>query len=346
VASLSATVADRTLPGSLFPAGLVVDIRTANCQDLEAASVAWDVRYAQLGVGRCRCRHLGVHTARLQLAIEAWSLGMLKAGRCPQGSVTFLVPVARSGSCRFQGRLCVAGDVVVLFDGDEFDYRSAGPAQLVSVSIERTALERDVRALLGQHLGELRLQGHLGRLRTDSAAFRGLCSELASRAAARPALLRDPSHANGLERKIVKALLSGSGTSREAEAPSRSRALARKAEAWLRQNLVEPPLMATVCQALDASERRLHEAFREHLGTTPKAYLKTLRLNAARRDLLGSMAKTRVTDVALDWGFSHFGWFSQDYRRLFGETPSQTLQRGRTDAGVRCFPGPENALGA
>ena len=35
----------------------------------------------------------------------------------------------------------------------------------------------------------------------------------------------------------------------------------------------------------------------------------------------------RVTDVALDYGFLHFGWFSQDYRRLFGETPRQTLQR-------------------
>ena len=73
----------------------------------------------------------------------------------------------------------------------------------------------------------------------------------------------------------------------------------------------------------------LHEAFREHLDTTPKAYLKVLRLNAARQDLLEGARGRRVTDVALDWGFVHFGWFSQDYRRLFGETPSQTLRRRR-----------------
>jgi AraC family transcriptional regulator, ethanolamine operon transcriptional activator len=113
---------------------------------------------------------------------------------------------------------------------------------------------------------------------------------------------------------------------------SRSRMLARRAEAWLRANLVEPPTIGELCGALDASERTLHEAFREHLGTTPKAYLKTLRLNAARRDLLSAVASTRVTDVALDWGFCHFGWFSQDYRRLFGETPRQTLLRGRGQA--------------
>jgi transcriptional regulator GlxA family with amidase domain len=114
----------------------------------------------------------------------------------------------------------------------------------------------------------------------------------------------------------------------EERSPYRGRALALRAEAWLRQNLAEPPTIARLCAALGVSERTLHEAFRRHLDATPKAYAKTLRLNAARRDLLRGAAERRVTDVALDWGFAHFGWFSQDYRRLFGETPSQTLHRG------------------
>ena len=54
-----------------------------------------------------------------------------------------------------------------------------------------------------------------------------------------------------------------------------------------------------------------------------------------------------MTDVALAWGFVHFGWFSQDYRRLFGETPSQTLHRGRVDPGstVRGFGDPRQRQG-
>ena len=81
--------------------------------------------------------------------------------------MTFLVPLGQSGAPRIQGRPVAAGDVVVLFDGDEFDYRSAGPARLVSVSIERAALEGRVSSLLGRQLGELRLQGRLSGLRTD-----------------------------------------------------------------------------------------------------------------------------------------------------------------------------------
>ena len=124
----------------------------------------------------------------------------------------------------------------------------------------------------------------------------------------------------------------------------RSLDLARRAEACLRQNLAENPTIADLCATLGANQRTLHEAFREHLDATPKAYLKVLRLKAARRDLLDAVEGLRVTDVALEYAFLHFGWFSQDYRRLFGETPHETLQRGRarsarsraTDEGRRC----------
>jgi AraC family ethanolamine operon transcriptional activator len=122
----------------------------------------------------------------------------------------------------------------------------------------------------------------------------------------------------------------------EAPAPRRPRGctLARRAAAWLRlrAHLSNPPTIADLCAALPADARRVHEAFRAHIGTTPKAYLKTLRLHAVRRDLLSARHGVHITDVALEWGFGHFGWFSQDYRRLFGETPSQTLRRVR--AGV------------
>ena len=117
-------------------------------------------------------------------------------------------------------------------------------------------------------------------------------------------------------------------------ATSRRQMLASEAEAWLRQNLAAPLTIADVCQAVKASERTLHSAFRERLGTTPKLHLKALRLQAARRELLRGLPGTRITDVALNWGFLHFGWFSQDYRRLFGETPRQTLRRAHTARGV------------
>jgi AraC family ethanolamine operon transcriptional activator len=330
---------------ALFPAGFSLDVRTASAEDLEAASTGWDVRYAQLGSGRADCRRVAVHSAHLQLCFEAWSLGMLKSGRAPRGAVTFLVVAGRSGSARVQGRQSPAGAVFVLFEEDDLDCRTAGPAQFVSVSIERAALDRHLHELFGWDHGELRLRGRFNALRTDPPSLRTLCLDVAARAAAEPGFLRDPAVTTGLERRIVKLLWSETAAPAEAAAASRGRALALRAEAWLRQNLAEPPPIAVLCEELGVRERTLHDAFRDHLDTTPKAYLKALRLNAAHHDLRRGTVKTRVTDVALDWGFGHFGWFSQDYRRLFGETPSQTLQRSRGHAG-RGLPRAPLAVGA
>ena len=39
--------------------------------------------------------------------------------------------------------------------------------------------------------------------------------------------------------------------------------------------------------------------------------------------------RTKVQDIAARWGFWHLGHFVTDYRRMFGELPSQTLQARR-----------------
>jgi len=111
------------------------------------------------------------------------------------------------------------------------------------------------------------------------------------------------------------------------QAALRGQGLARAAEGWLRENLAEALTIRDLCAALHTSERTLHAAFREHVGTTPKAFVKAERLRRARQDLLHPGANTRVTDVALRWCFLHFGWFAHDYHALFGETPSRTLRR-------------------
>lgn len=305
---------------------------------------AADVRCVQLGNGRCRSRQASLRTARLDVCYETWSVGMLKVGRVPRGAVAFLVAVGRSGAPRIQGRPVLPGEVVVVHEGEELDYRSAGPAELLTVFFRRGALEEHVRSLLSRNLGALRLQGRLSRLQAEHAAVRRICRVLAARPAGPSRRERENALGRRLERKLVGVLLG------EAEAPPKAddspgRALARRAEVWLRQSLLEPPTIQRLCVALGASERTLHQAFREHLDATPKAYLKTLRLNAARADLMRGEGSTRVTDVALDWGFQHFGRFSQDYRRLFDETPSDTLQRSRAEDNRIAFVGARSAPG-
>jgi AraC family ethanolamine operon transcriptional activator len=77
-----------------------------------------------------------------------------------------------------------------------------------------------------------------------------------------------------------------------------------------------------------ASERTLRRGFRERFGVSPKAYLLAQRLIDVRRTLrTADPDATLVADVANRFGFWHMGQFAADYRKHFGELPSQTLGR-------------------
>jgi transcriptional regulator GlxA family with amidase domain len=70
------------------------------------------------------------------------------------------------------------------------------------------------------------------------------------------------------------------------------------------------------------SARRLQEAFREHLGTTPMEYLRSVRLDRVHAEL--RCGAGGVTETAHRWGFTHLGRFAAAYRERFGVLPSET----------------------
>jgi AraC family ethanolamine operon transcriptional activator len=78
-----------------------------------------------------------------------------------------------------------------------------------------------------------------------------------------------------------------------------------------------------------ASRRNLHYAFANLLGVTPSSYLRAVRLNAARRDIKRRAVEGELlADIAARWGFFHLSYFAADYRRHFGELPSETAHIG------------------
>jgi AraC family ethanolamine operon transcriptional activator len=88
------------------------------------------------------------------------------------------------------------------------------------------------------------------------------------------------------------------------------------------------PYLSELCNASNVSERTLQYAFHDIMGMSPLTYLHRLRLHRARDELRAAMSdSTSVTDVALNWGFWHFGEFSRAYKNCFGELPSATLRQ-------------------
>ncbi len=82
------------------------------------------------------------------------------------------------------------------------------------------------------------------------------------------------------------------------------------------------------------SSRTLQRQFRIFLGKAPRTALRDIRFDSARRELLRGLPDAKVTNVALRYGLAHCGRFSIEYRRRYGETPSQTLKRQAVFAGA------------
>ncbi|MFC7304103.1 AraC family transcriptional regulator [Streptomyces monticola] len=74
------------------------------------------------------------------------------------------------------------------------------------------------------------------------------------------------------------------------------------------------------------SVRWLQEGFRRYVGMPPGEHLRMVRLQKVHEELrVADPSCVRVGDVAHKWGFTHLGRFAAQYRRRFGEPPSQTL---------------------
>ena len=109
---------------------------------------------------------------------------------------------------------------------------------------------------------------------------------------------------------------------------SRSRALSR-ALAFIAENTQDDITVRELCAASVTPLRTLDRAFKERFDIGPKAYLQRTRLSKVRATLLMRVPGTRIADVANASGFWHMGQFARDYKRMFGELPSETLRDGR-----------------
>lgn len=109
--------------------------------------------------------------------------------------------------------------------------------------------------------------------------------------------------------------------------PSKRRKAAMDAERLALEAPDVPLSVLELAQRLGVSTTTLEAGFREQFGETPLTYLRRLRLRGVHRALRGGPTRTSVTATALRFGFEHLGRFAAAYRRMYGESPSRTLEK-------------------
>ncbi|WP_265922767.1 AraC family transcriptional regulator [Cupriavidus nantongensis] len=205
---------------------------------------------------------------------------------------------------------------------------SADNDQLI-VRVERSALERVCAAYLG-HRPDPPLRFQLG-MAWRSTGWYALMEYLAQMLAAAPEAARHPLTACQLEQLVIGTLLTLQPHSLSEALQRHGKPLAPRhvkvVEEYIHAHAAAALTPSLLAEIAGVSLRSLYAGFREHRGLSPMAYLRTVRLDRVRHDLLNDAALSSVTGAALRWGFTHLGRFSAEYRRAFGECPAETLRR-------------------
>ena len=204
----------------------------------------------------------------------------------------------------------------------------AGNEQII-LKLSRSLLEQSLAGQLGRPL-EQPLAFDLGFRWQEHAPWHSLLSYLLACATQYLDLMRHHLVHAQLEQMVASALLLMQRHNHSDVAVRQRMTVlprhVRRAQDYLHAHAHEPITTTQLALQVGISTRSLNAGFRDFLGIAPMQYLREQRLQRVREELLNGSG-SNVASVALRWGFEHMGRFANQYRRAFGETPSQTLRR-------------------
>jgi AraC-like DNA-binding protein len=104
----------------------------------------------------------------------------------------------------------------------------------------------------------------------------------------------------------------------------------KRAIDYMESHLTSAIGLADITVAAGVPGRTLLEHFRRYHGVSPMAYLRRARFAKVREALRHAEPEENVTSIAMSLGFCHMGRFSVEYRKRFGESPSETFRQSRS----------------
>ena len=285
----------------------------------------WNQHYAQLSPGRFSGAIVELFFDDIHLFMETTSHALHQNGKLDEDVIAIGIPLRASGHGLFCGSTMAAGAVPVFSGRDGFEFYSPDHLTMGGMVASRDALAEWLPEPL---LEELETGAHLKIASPQTLAEAGrflhtlfdLCSRL-------PHLHRSETFRQSI-RDAVYACMADVLTHGDAPegglSPGRRAKIVQQARDYIEAVCDESIGVEDLCRELNVSRRTLQYCFQEVLGMNPVAFVRARRLNRVRQML---KEVDSVTEAATAWGFWHFGHFSQEYKKLFGELPSDTLRR-------------------
>lgn len=320
-------------PANSAPPAWARELREDDVDAMARSQDGWSFHYEQLTPGPFEGRMQLVQLPGLRLVMERSSCGLRQRGAMGHDCYAFALPLSLPGEAFFAGQR-PHPDSIMMGRGDDIDLCTPPGFALIGAVVDGELLRPLWQHMYGKPLvGWLEGQVAMRCEPAPAAALREMHLAALQRVAEQPSLLDDPAAVRQLRDALLMEWIEAvppAIDTRGLESVAARRRLVDRARALMLAQADEPMSVLELCRHVGASQRKLSYCFQDVLGMSPARYLRALRLNAVRRALkTNDDPRTGVQDIAARLGFWHLGQFALDYKRQFGELPSQTLRKAR-----------------
>ncbi len=312
------------MANTFFPAGLIVKSPLLDTERIIRYSPGWEYDMQQ---GRKSERLFvgikGFHTPHIQFGQAYYSSAFMLQGMPPKKTVCISYTFT-DGIVNYRNETIPHGELIVFTRDEEIDLVLSETNEQFTITVEEQFFHQSFLAYFGRPFEETHRDK---RLRLDPKSQRrfhdflyGWVRRFVEYGKPEGSLVDYAA----VEQEIIQSLF---GFIYLEDVIRRENRILKQARELLHASLETDLKLTDTAAHLGISQRTLEYTFKHHLSMTPKTYLQLLRLYAVRDELAQSdPARTRVSDIALKYAFFHMGHFAAEYKKIFGESPVETLR--------------------
>jgi len=295
-----------------------------------AAIGTWNQTYTQISAGLLESSLVQISNPRCHVFRERINRRVVQHGEAPKDRVCFALPIAVPGSAHMQGREADDKSLFFLRGGEEFMFHMPMDMDMLAITFDQRLFDECLASIPQAAKIECLLKQPVikvppGRL----LECRSRLLNMVSNALGDSTPQEPPQGERALEAALLEELLvvlaDPECDAGQRQPGSTHSYIVEKLHRLTVNDAVNAPSIFEASKRLHVSRRTVQNSFRTVAGTTPLNYLRSVRLNGVRRELMSTCAaEISIGDLASRWGFFHMSHFAEDYQELFNELPSQT----------------------
>jgi len=313
------------MPKALFEAGLVINTSQQHPEEVPDYAHGWDLDINEMTKQPFEVDIRAVHTPNLQLSLMRYHASTMIDGGYPDGAVIFSC-IKTKGLIHEKNRTYDNNDMIMLNDNKHFDLIVSEPCYIYTLAIEKEILEREFESFFKIPFTQVYKEQDIYLDPVKSEAYYSLFKDEME-------ILKERSQENisremyvSLEIEILKKLFSYF-LFRLKEIDYLPKYI-RDGRVLLAKHINATYTIADMVEDLKISKRTIQHGFKHYLGFTPKEYQQYIRLNGIRKTILNVKdPHITLSEIAANYNYFHLGHFSAEYKKFFGESPSETLRK-------------------